>query len=478
MPASQAPSAVLRRVLQMRGAVARFAGVAAFGPCCDPVPDTRARWPGGCAERSCRAGQPRHWIGRGSRMTQRLAVIALGGLVLGASQSRGMGVAPAAPAHYPVVGTGQDKCYSERGDAIACPAEGTFLSGQDAQHRGKRPWYQDHGDGTVTDQVTGLVWAKAPSSPVAVADLDGFARASRLGGHDDWRVPTIRELFSLIDYRGGYTGDPRTSRPYIDTAIFDFAYGTGVGLGDAAHGPRPIDVQEWSATSYVRRTMDGNETVFGVNFADGRIKGYPVMDPANRMKTPNRLAVRLVRGPAYGQNDFKADSETVTDHATGLVWQRREAAGALPWADALAYCDALSLDGRGDWRLPDAKELHSIVDYSRVPAIDPLFGLGDGQVYLWSSTTHLEGPPPASERNRAFAHSGELAVYAAIGPAMGYMEIPPGSGQRRWLDVHGAGAMRSDPKTARPGAFPDGFGPQGDDIRGDNHVLCVSDLAG
>jgi hypothetical protein len=93
-------------------------------------------------------------------MTQRLAVIALGGFVLGASQSRGMEVAPAAPAHYPVVGTGQDKCYSERGDAIDCPAEGTFLAGQDAQHRGKRPWYQDHGDGTVTEyrlQKTGVI---------------------------------------------------------------------------------------------------------------------------------------------------------------------------------------------------------------------------------------------------------------------------------------------------------------------------------
>ncbi|MFN9211302.1 MAG: DUF1566 domain-containing protein, partial [Betaproteobacteria bacterium] len=145
---------------------------------------------------------------------------------------------------------------------------------------------------------------------------------------------------------------------------------------------------------------------------------------------------------------------------------------------ALAYCGGLSLGGHRDWRLPNAKELHSIVDYSRMPAIDPLFGFSDHLVYLWSSTTHLEGPPPATAPNRAFSRTGELAVYAAIGPAMGYMEVPPGSGRRRWLDVHGAGAMRSDPKTATPGAFPSGFGPQGDDIRGHNHVLCVRDLGG
>jgi hypothetical protein len=46
------------------------------------------------------------------------------------------------------------------------------------------------------------------------------------------------------------------------------------------------------------------------------------------------------------------------------------------------------------------------------------------------------------------------------------------------MDVHGAGALRSDPKTARPDAFPEGFGPQGDHIRGHNPVLCVRDLAG
>jgi len=300
-------------------------------------------------------------------------------------QTSAAGTAQSAAAHYPVVGTGQSECYSEGGDVIRCPTAGTFLSGQDPQHPARRPSYADNGDGTVTDRVTGLVWAKAPSAPMAVSDLDGFAQASRLGGHADWRVPTIRELYSLIDYRGGYSGDPRTSRPYLDTSVFDFAYGAGTGLGDAAHGRRPIDVQEWSATRYVGRTMGGDETVFGVNFADGRIKGYPVMDPGNRMQTPNRLAVRLVRGPSYGRNDFHPDAETVTDRATGLVWQRRSVAGALRWADALAYCGELSLDGHRDWRLPNAKELHSIVDYSRIPAIDPLFEFSDRLVYLWSS---------------------------------------------------------------------------------------------
>lgn len=391
-------------------------------------------------------------------------------LLLGAAW---LSAAPEAAPHYPIVGTGQDRCFGEDGAAIACPPVGAALAGQDAQHSGHEPSYRDNGDGTVTDRVTGLTWAKAPSAPLAFDELAAFARQSRLGGHDDWRVPSIRELYSLIDYRGGYTGDPATSRPYIDASAFTFAYRQGTGLGDAAHGPRPIDVQEWSATEYAGRTMGRDRTVFGVNFADGRIKGYPVMDPANRMQTPHRLAVRLVRGPVYGVNGFVAGPETIADTATGLVWTRRDAGRPLGWRDALAYCAGLRLAGHDDWRLPDAKELHSIVDYARIPAIDPWFALSDARGYLWSSTTHLESPPPATERTRAFTRRGELAVYAAIGPALGYMETPPGSGRREWLDVHGAGAMRSDPKTARPGAFPDGFGPQGDDIRGHNLALCV-----
>ena len=388
----------------------------------------------------------------------------------------GLAAAPAAPASaeppsYRIPGTGQDRCFGATG-AIACPPPGAPFAGADGALPRRRIAYRAHGDGTVTDLVTGLTWAAAASAPVAFEDAARLAAESRLGGHADWRVPTIRELYSLMDFRGGFTGDPATSRPYIDTTVFRFAYAAGSGLGDAAGGRRPIDVQEWTATRYVGRTVGGSETVFGVNFADGRIKGYPLMDPANRMRTPNRLGVRLVRGPAYGANDFRPTAETVLDAATGLEWQRADDGVARSWGAALAHCAALRLGGHADWRLPDAKELHSIVEYGRIPAIDPVFALADPASYVWTSTTHLESPPPAG-RPRPFAAVGELAVYFAFGPALGRMQVPPGSGAWRWVDAHGAGAQRSDPKTAEPGAWPQGFGPQGDDIRGHNHVRCV-----
>ncbi len=80
----------------------------------------------------------------------------------------------------------------------------------------------------------------------------------------------------------------------------------------------------------------------------------------------------------------------------------------------------------------------------------------------WTSTTHLDGRNP-----------GTAAVYIAFGEALGYMEIPPNSDVFQLLDVHGAGAQRSDPKIGNPEDYPHGFGPQGDVRRIYNFVRCV-----
>jgi hypothetical protein len=66
------------------------------------------------------------------------------------------------------------------------------------------------------------------------------------------------------------------------------------------------------------------------------------------------------------------------------------------------------------------------------------------------------------------------AVYVTFGRAIGYMSFPPGS-PGEFMDVHGAGAQRSDPKAGNPDDFPQGRGPQGDDIRIFNYVRCVRD---
>jgi len=385
--------------------------------------------------------------------------------------------------------TGQTACYDDSRE-IACPAPGEPFYGQDAQASHHPLSYTVSADGlTVLDNVTGLTWTKSPDwnqdgaidsrDKTSWSDAQAFVdklNAENYGGYDDWRLPSIKELYSLIDFDGVDISGPRMNsasvlkRPFIDTDAFDFDY------GDVAAGERPIDAQYWSSTAYTGTTMRGDHTVFGVNFADGRIKGYPTVDP--RTRGDKTEYVRYVRGNTeYGINDFVDNGDgTITDLATGLMWQLADSGAGYNWNDALAYADDLVLAGHDDWRLPTAKELQSIVDYSRslqatgTAAIDPVFtstvitnegGAADYGSY-WTSTTHLgDGPQP-----------GGFAVYVTFGEALGFMPDPFGSGVHL-MDVHGAGAQRSDPKVEDGKDYSQGHGPQGDVVRIDNLVRAV-----
>ncbi len=373
---------------------------------------------------------------------------------------------------FPVVDTGQDTCYDHLGRQGECPSAGQAFYGQDAQSMGFEPRYVDNGDGTVTDGVTGLMWQQTPAYGRSYDAAVAGASSIRTGGYDDWRLPSIKELYSLIDFRGVTGRSAAASKPYLDTDVFEFRY------GNESAGERHIDAQYCSSTRYVSTTMGGSPTVFGVNFADGRIKGYPIVRPGGRTKT---FHVRYVRGRSdYGINDFRDnDDGTISDRATGLMWARDDSGEGMDWTQALAWVQKMNAEeylGHDDWRLPNAKELQSLIDYRRAPAvtgspaIDPLFELSrltDGNYpYFWTSTTHLDGPPHIR---------GHAAVYVAFGEALGYMQMPPRRGPVSLLDVHGAGAQRSDPKTGDAGRFPRGRGPQGDVIRIDNFVRCVRD---
>jgi hypothetical protein len=82
---------------------------------------------------------------------------------------------------------------------------------------------------------------------------------------------------------------------------------------------------------------------------------------------------------------------TVEDVATGLVWQKETAPGLHSWCQALGYCEGLELGGHDDWRLPNVRELQSLLDFRQVsPAIDPVFG-AVADLY-WSSTSSVNVP--------------------------------------------------------------------------------------
>lgn len=370
---------------------------------------------------------------------------------------------------YRIVDTGLRWAFTDRAQITRPLRPGDAFFGQDACYESNPPRYRDNGDGSVSDLNTGLMWVKSPDleHKATFTQAVAGAKACRVGGHDDWRLPTIKELYSLIDFKGDSRADPPVA--YIDTNVFDFRF----GAGDASE--RAIDAQYWSSTQYVGTTMGGAATVFGVNFADGRIKGYP-RDRGPRGQA-NRQFVRYVRGNLkYGVNRLVDHHDgTISDLATGLMWAKADSGRALNWEQSLSYCEDLVLAGHDDWRLPNVKELQSLVDYTRAPdaadasrrgpAIDPMFTMTDREGWYWSSTTHLE------EGRRI----GQGAAYVAFGQATGYMPDRR-TGRRQLMNVHGAGAQRSDPKSGDASQFPQGRGPQGDVVRILNFARAVRNI--
>ena len=354
---------------------------------------------------------------------------------------------------YAVVDTGQLACYDDHDELVTCPAEGESFYGQDSQHDGHQSSYTENGDGTVTDNVTGLMWQQTPDTDgdgdIDAADKlsydDAVAGANTfdLGGYSDWRLPTIKELYSLIDFGGvdpsGYEGtDTSGLIPFIDTAYFDFAY------GDTDAGERIIDAQYASSNLYVATTAgDGGRTLFGVNFADGRIKGYGL----SLFGSEKTFFVIYVRGnTGYGLNDVEDNGDgTITDYATELMWSQDDSGSGLNWEDALAWVEDKNAEnylGYSDWRLPNAKELQSIVDYTRSPdttgsaAIDPLFNATPSPMKPEKTITPATGVAPPTPTGPPTP-----ARMAPMSPLAG-----PWATWTAWVDVHGAGRSAAIPR--------------------------------
>lgn len=342
--------------------------------------------------------------------------------------------------------TGQGTCFDNRG-VIQCPAEGAPFFGQDAHYQSRPPAYRDNSDGTIDDLNTGLLWQKAHHRKrVGYQDAARACRNLRLGGHQDWRLPNIKELFSIADFRGS-TG----RRFFIDGSVFDFALpDQSILEGDRFAATHRVNMmgQTWSGTIYTGSHWDrpGVEAAFFFNFLDGRIKQAPT-------RGRNGLFYRCVRGPAWGGNAFRDNGDgTVSDRASGLMWLRTDDGKTRDWGGALRYCEGLRLAGHDDWRLPNVKELQHIVDYRQSdPALDlEYLAMSDRNGWFWSSTTHGDNI--------------RMAAYVCFGKCISVDGV----------DVHGAGAQRSDPKTGDPASYPP-MGGQRDQVRIQNYARCVRD---
>ena len=290
--------------------------------------------------------------------------------------------------------TDQTTCWDSNGNQILCSGRG-----QDGEFQKGVPWpnprFFDNLDGTVTDELTGLMWTKnanpAGNTMGWTQALDYVAHMN-LGtyGYTDWRVPNVNELESLINYQ---TADP-------------WGWLSSQGFTNAQTG------YYWSSTNSPSGTLV--DVMNGIiTYAGGNNYAWPVRSGQCGVDTSviclpktGQTAIYywdddgdLQQGVTWPNPRFVDNLDgTVTDELTGLMWTKNaDPLGYVSWKSSLLYAKTLNTGGNTDWRIPNAKELRSLIDYSQYsPALPMGHPFTNVQVGLsnpyWSSTTDPSTP--------------------------------------------------------------------------------------
>lgn len=101
------------------------------------------------------------------------------------------------------------------------------------------------------------------------------------------------------------------------------------------------------------------------------------------------LALTMVNSAMADNTFFDLGNGTVIDLVSGLTWQQG-LTSEMNWEAAISYCENRSgLGGKSDWRLPNIKELQSLVDYSKIsPTINLVYFPNTTNDIYWSSTSY------------------------------------------------------------------------------------------
>ncbi len=169
--------------------------------------------------------------------------------------------------------------------------------------------YADNGDGTVTNETTGLMWQKETPEKKTWKQALAYCEGLTLGGHTSWRLPTIKELFSLADYS--------RYNPAINTTYF----------------PNTVSSYYWSSTT----DANGTDYAWGVHFDNGY--DFPNTKGSS-------LYVRAVRGGQSGPLDHQiisvspASRSVAKDTGTTTFSVSNTGVGTMPWTAAVTSGDS------------------------------------------------------------------------------------------------------------------------------------------
>jgi hypothetical protein len=276
--------------------------------------------------------------------------------------------------------TGQSSCYNTAGNIIACSG-----TGQDGELRRGIPLPEprfETSDQLVHDPLTGLTWTRnANLAEFPLSWQEAHAFIARLNeenrfGHADWRLPTRRELRSLLHFETRKPALP-PAHPFVN--VFLHWYWTST---TAAIHPD----YAWYVHLEGARMFYGHKEQFYLLWP---VRGASTMLPATGQSGETHP------GPEWPEPRFESGGETVLDRLTLLRWQRQADLSREPvsWAAALELIDKLNDSAATTWRLPNINELESLTDCSRyapaLPADHPFTGVRDG---YWSSTTSYFEP--------------------------------------------------------------------------------------
>ncbi|HTB56577.1 MAG TPA: DUF1566 domain-containing protein [Polyangia bacterium] len=228
--------------------------------------------------------------------------------------------------------------------------------------------YTDNGDGTVTDDVTKLVWQKAVTSSQAYSwcDAINYCAALTLAGRT-WRLPTRIELLSLVDFT-------RTG-PAINTTAFPSVPG----------GKYHWTSSPWVVSQIATKPQDS----WIVNFSEGLTSNAGDRTAAEYARCVSAPDEGALPSPRY----LSVATGEVQDVDTKLIWATTASTTTTDFASAQTACSGLGLNGH-TWRTPSIKELSTLVDevppISKVsPAIDTTtFADTAATTPYWSSSLY------------------------------------------------------------------------------------------